>query len=95
MLLAILYLQVKQDPVSAEENCRMAVEADPLSDVALMQLAQLLCHQDKITEAISFYDRAITVTRTQNEMINIISCREAARAQLFVTEVNSIENTNI
>jgi tetratricopeptide (TPR) repeat protein len=56
---AILYLQNKEDPVSAEAECRKAVEADPLSDLALSQLAQLLSHQNKTEEAIEFYNRAV------------------------------------
>jgi import receptor subunit TOM70 len=87
---AILLLSSKQDTEGAERECRKAVEVDPLSDIALSQLAQLLCHQNKIEEAIPFYDQAIKVTRTKNEIINVVSCREAAMAQLYVIKVIQI-----
>jgi import receptor subunit TOM70 len=89
---AILYLQESEDAAQAEQECRKAVEADPLSEIALSQLAQLLSHQNKAEEAIEFYDRAIKVSRTKTEILNIVSCREAARAQLFVAKVILFES---
>ena len=83
---AILQLQGNNNPEAAEIDCRMAVQVDPQSDIAMTQLAQLLCHQNKIEEAIGLYDKAIQVTRTKQEVLNIVSCREAALAQLFVVE---------
>ncbi|TPX35003.1 hypothetical protein SmJEL517_g02511 [Synchytrium microbalum] len=81
---AILYLQWKSDTTTAESLCRKATEVDPLCDIAYAQLAQLLLYQMRIEEALENYDKAIAVTRTEPELINAISCREAARAQLHV-----------
>nr|KAJ3420836.1 TOM (translocase of outer membrane) complex component [Polyrhizophydium stewartii] len=81
---SILYLQWKQDLPSAEAECRKALMVDPLCDIAYTQLAQLLCHQNRIEEALKVYDDAIQVTRTEAEVMNVISCREAARAQWHV-----------
>lgn len=82
---AILYLQWKQDATNAEAECRKALMIDPLCDIAYTQLAQLLCHQNKIDEALTVYDQAIAVTRTEAEVMNVISCREAAQAQKYVS----------
>ena len=87
---AILFLQESEDPAQAEAECRKAVDADPLSDIALSQLAQLLSHQNKTEEAIEYYNKAIDVARTKTEILNIVSCREAAQAQLFVIQVISL-----
>ncbi|KAI8916161.1 hypothetical protein EDD86DRAFT_273010 [Gorgonomyces haynaldii] len=81
---AILFLQWKQDASKAEEQCRLALEQDPLCDIAYTQLAQLLCHQNRVDEALTIYDKAITVTRTEAEIMNVISCQEAAEAQRYV-----------
>jgi hypothetical protein len=36
-------------------------------------------------EAIAIYDNAIEVTRTEGELMNVISCQEAAKAQRYVS----------
>ncbi|EGF82256.1 hypothetical protein BATDEDRAFT_19105 [Batrachochytrium dendrobatidis JAM81] len=82
---AILYLNWKQDLATAEAECRKALEVDPLCDIAYSQLAQLLCHQHKLDEAIQVYDKAITVTRTDIEVLNVVTYREAARAQKYAS----------
>jgi mitochondrial import receptor subunit TOM70 len=74
----------KSDPVAAEEQCRRALAVDPLSDIAYTQLAQLLLHQNKVGDAIASYEKAVEVSRTEAEVANAISCREAAVAQLHV-----------
>jgi import receptor subunit TOM70 len=86
---AILKLQWKQESEEAEANCRKAIEVDPLCDIAYTQLAQLLCLQNKLAEAILIYDKAIAIARTEAEIMNVISCQEAASAQLYcVTNFN-------
>ncbi|KAH6564882.1 hypothetical protein BASA62_007653 [Batrachochytrium salamandrivorans] len=93
---AILYLHWKQDLNTAESECRKALAVDPLCDIAYSQLAQLLCHQHKMDEAIKVYDEAICVTRTDTEVMNMMTCREAARAQKYVAEMypEAIPNMN-
>ncbi|KAJ3055603.1 TOM (translocase of outer membrane) complex component [Rhizophlyctis rosea] len=83
---AILYLQWKQDPVTAEAECRKATEVDPQCDIAFAQLAQLLLHQNKVEESLQHYDKAAELARTEAELMNAISCREAAAAQLYVSK---------
>ncbi|KAJ3186541.1 TOM (translocase of outer membrane) complex component [Gaertneriomyces sp. JEL0708] len=83
---AILYLQWKQDAIAAEEQCRKALEVDPLCDMAYAQLAQLLMHQGKVEESIEAYDKASELARTEPELVNAIALREAATAQLHVAQ---------
>ncbi|KAJ1568547.1 TOM (translocase of outer membrane) complex component [Cladochytrium tenue] len=84
---AILYLQWKKDAPKAEELCRKATDVDPLCDIAYIQLSQLLIHQNRLSEALATYDQAIAVTRTEPELMNAISCREACAAQIYVSEL--------
>ncbi|KAI8919613.1 hypothetical protein BC831DRAFT_430948 [Entophlyctis helioformis] len=83
---SLLHIQWKQDIVQSEADVRKALEQDPLCDIAYTHLGQLLCHQNKIPEALQVYNDAVAVSRTEAEIMNLISCREAARAQLHVTE---------
>ncbi|KAI9204150.1 uncharacterized protein BJ171DRAFT_394502, partial [Polychytrium aggregatum] len=84
---AILHLSSTQDIAEAEALCRKAIEVDPLCDIAYAQLAQLLLQQKKTTEALQIYDTAISITRSEPELINAIACREAAVAHIYVSEV--------
>ncbi|KAJ3391876.1 TOM (translocase of outer membrane) complex component [Entophlyctis sp. JEL0112] len=83
---SILHLQWTRDPVTAEKFCRKATEVDPTCDIAYIQLAQLLIHQNMLEAALEAYDTAITVTRTEPELVNAISCREACAAQMYVAK---------
>ncbi|KAJ3242304.1 TOM (translocase of outer membrane) complex component [Chytriomyces hyalinus] len=83
---SILYLQYKSDPVQAEQLCKKAAEVDPTCDIAFVQLAQLLIHQNRLEEALAAYDAAINVTRTEPELVNAFSCREACAAQFYVSK---------
>jgi mitochondrial import receptor subunit TOM70 len=80
---SILLAQKGRIP-DAETTCRLAIEADPACDIGYTQLAQLMCHQNKIDEAIEIYERAVGVCRTATEVANVVSCLEAARAQGYV-----------
>ncbi|KAJ3086149.1 TOM (translocase of outer membrane) complex component [Physocladia obscura] len=84
---SILYLQWKRDPLTAEKFCRRATEVDATCDIAYIQLAQLLIHQNRLEDALAAYDSAIAVTRTEAELVNAISCREACAAQLHVSKM--------
>ena len=86
---AILAIQWKQDATTAETLCRKAIEIDPLCDIAYTQLAQLLCLSNRLDEAIQVYDKAITIARSEAEIINVVSCQEAALAQMHVIKVQS------
>jgi import receptor subunit TOM70 len=59
---------------------------DPLGDIAYGPLAQLYLSQNKIQKAVETYDKAIKVARTEQELVTAISCREAALAQIRMSE---------
>ena len=77
-------MQWKNDSEQANIYCRKAIQVDPLCDIAYTQLAQLLCLQNKLDEAIEVYEKAIGIARTEAEIVNVIQCQEAARAQKYV-----------
>jgi Tfp pilus assembly protein PilF len=82
----MLYLQVKNDPVTAETLLKKAIDLDPLSDIAYGPLAQLYLTQNRVEEAIEIYNRAIEFARTEQELCAGFCCREAAAAQLNIKE---------
>ncbi|KAJ3089658.1 hypothetical protein HK102_005844 [Quaeritorhiza haematococci] len=86
---ALLYLQWKNDPETAENLLRKATEVDSMCDIAYAQLAQLLVAQNKMEEALATYDKAVLAARTEPEVTTAISCREAAAAQLHVAKNTS------
>lgn len=48
-------------------------------------MAQLLLQQGKVTEALKYFEKAATLSRTEGEIINALSYAEATRTQLEVT----------
>lgn len=81
---SVLYLQGKQDIQSAEAVIRTALDHDPTCDIALAQLAQILCHQNRMDDALDVYETALTHSRTYGEIVNVISSMEAAKAQRYI-----------
>lgn len=94
----MLYLQNKNDPISAEKLLKQAIDLDPLSDIAYGTLlscltsifpgplAQLYLTQNKVDEAVVIYNRAIEYARTEQELSAAFCCREAAVAQLNIKD---------
>lgn len=60
---AILFVQSKNDPITAEEYFKKAMEIDPLGDVVYGPLAQLYLTLNRVEEAISVYDKAVSEMR--------------------------------
>lgn len=79
--------QWKQDFAGAEELIKKALQVDIASDPAYMHLGQVLLAQNKIAEAIQIYEQAVKYARTEMEMLNLIVCQEAAKAQKHVAQV--------
>lgn len=50
-------------------------------------MAQLLLQQGKVTEALKYFEKAATLSRTEGEIINALSYAEATRTQLEVTRI--------
>ena len=47
-------------------------------------MAQLLLQQGKAAEALTYFERAAALSRTEGEIINALSYAEATRTQLQV-----------
>ena len=59
---------------------------DPESDVAVGTMAQLLLQENKVPQALEYFERAAELGRTEGEIVNAISYAEATRTQLEVQE---------
>lgn len=59
---------------------------DPECDIAVATMAQLLLQQGKVTDALSYFERAAELSRTEGEIVNALSYAEATRTQLEVQE---------
>ncbi|PWW76597.1 mitochondrial precursor protein [Tuber magnatum] len=83
---ALALFQWKQDFTEAEKLCERALIIDPDCDIAVATMAQLLLQQGKVTEALKYFEKAATLSRTEGEIINALSYAEATRTQLEVQE---------
>ena len=59
---------------------------DPECDIAVATMAQLLLQQGKVTEALTYFERAAELARTEGELVNALSYAEATRTQIQVQE---------
>lgn len=83
---ALALFQWKQDFKAAEDLCQKALIIDPECDIAVATMAQLLLQQGKVTEALTYFERAAELSRTEGEVVNALSYAEATRTQLEVQE---------
>ncbi|TVY40399.1 Mitochondrial import receptor subunit [Lachnellula occidentalis] len=83
---ALALFQWKQDFAEAEKLCQKALIIDPECDIAVATMAQLLLQQGKVTEALTYFERAAELSRTEGEIVNALSYAEATRTQLEVQE---------
>ncbi|MCJ1326439.1 TOM (translocase of outer membrane) complex component [Thelotrema lepadinum] len=83
---ALALFQWKQDSAEAEKLCEKALIIDPDCDVAVVTMAQLLLQQGKVTEAMTYFERAADLSRTEAEIINSLSYAEATRTQIEVQQ---------
>lgn len=83
---ALALFQWNQDFSEAEKLCQQALSIDPMCDIAIATMAQLLLQQGKVSEALQYFERAAELARTENEILNALSYAEATRTQLAVQE---------
>lgn len=83
---ALALFQWKQDFKEAEDLCQKALAIDPECDIAVATMAQLLLQQNKVPEALKYFERAAELARTEGEIVNALSYAEATRTQVQVTE---------
>ncbi|KAI1641432.1 import receptor [Biscogniauxia mediterranea] len=83
---ALALFQQKNEFIEAEKLCEKALIIDPECDIAVATMAQLLLQQGKVTEALTYFERAAELARTPGEIVNALSYAEATRTQLQVQE---------
>ena len=49
-------------------------------------MAQLLLQQNRVTDALEYFEKAAALSRTEGEIVNALSYAEATRTQLEVQE---------
>ncbi|KAI9684460.1 MAG: TOM (translocase of outer membrane) complex component [Trizodia sp. TS-e1964] len=83
---ALALFHWKKDFAEAEKLCQKALILDPDCDIAVATMAQLLLQQSKVVEALTYFERAAELSRTEGEIVNALSYAEATRTQLEVQE---------
>ncbi|CAK7565803.1 MAG: TOM (translocase of outer membrane) complex component [Sporothrix epigloea] len=83
---SLALFQWKQDFSEAEKLCSKALIIDPECDIAVATMAQLLLQQGKVTDALTYFERAADLARTEGELVNALSYAEATRTQIHVQE---------
>jgi len=81
---ALALFQWKNDFSAAGDLCQKALIIDPECDIAVATMAQLLLQQGKVSEALTYFERAAELSRTEGEIVNALSYAEATRTQLEV-----------
>ncbi|KAL9544469.1 hypothetical protein PS6_008747 [Mucor atramentarius] len=79
---AMILYQHLGKPDEAIQLCKNAFNADPACDAAVASLAQMLIEQDRPSEALVYYEKAIDLARTKTELEHAISYVEATKAQI-------------
>ncbi|GAA6010387.1 hypothetical protein JCM10207_005204 [Rhodosporidiobolus poonsookiae] len=79
---ALAVFQQRQDFTSAEAICRDAVQIDPLCDVGVATLAQLLLQQNKVHDAVEMFGKSAEMARTEPELVNALTYENATKAQI-------------
>jgi len=83
---ALALFQQRNEFSEAEKLCEAALIIDPECDIAVATMAQLLLQQGKVTDALTYFERAAELARTPGEIVNALSYAEATRTQLQVQE---------
>ncbi|KAG2206816.1 hypothetical protein INT47_007572 [Mucor saturninus] len=83
---AMIKYQNLNDVEEAINLCKSALEADPACDAAVASLAQMYLEQDRHTEALPYYEKAIDLARTEAELQLAVSYVEATKMQIRFTK---------
>ncbi|XP_031555205.1 mitochondrial import receptor subunit TOM70-like [Actinia tenebrosa] len=87
----LLMVQWKQDFKKAIDLVESAIELDKKCDFAYETLATLEVQRGNLDKAIELFDEALLLVRTEGEMAQTYSLKEAAKAQKYVTEKMGIK----
>jgi len=84
--LGVLQLHGLQDAAGALQHCEEAIKVDPLCETAHVHMAHLRLQTLDLEGAVSAYDKAVSLLRMKQELVDCYSMREAAAAQLSLLE---------
>lgn len=82
----LLYLQWTGDSEKAVKSMNTAIEKDPLCEFAFETLATVEVQRGNFSNAISLFDKAIKLAKTELEMTHLFSLRDAAVSQLKISK---------
>lgn len=82
----LLYLQWCGDVEKAIELLHEAIEIDDKCELAYETLGTIQVQRGKLTIAIDLFEKALKLTRSEQEMVHLYSLRNAAIAQLNVAK---------
>ncbi|KAK9366042.1 mitochondrial precursor proteins import receptor [Lipomyces kononenkoae] len=79
---AFVLWHYKQGTVQeAEELCKKALLLDPQSDIAVGTLAQLVLSQNRMDDALVYFEKQLELARTETEITQAATYIEAAKTQ--------------
>ncbi|KAK9240432.1 mitochondrial precursor protein [Lipomyces kononenkoae] len=70
----------------AEELCKKALLLDPQSDIAVGTLAQLVLSQNRMDDALVYFEKQLELARTETEITQAATYIEAAKTQAKLIE---------
>ncbi|OXU29262.1 hypothetical protein TSAR_007507 [Trichomalopsis sarcophagae] len=82
----LLQLQWQNNIEKAVEYIRKAIELDDKCEFAYETLGTIEVQRGNLKDAISLFDKALALGRTSMELTHIFSLRDAAQAQLTVSD---------
>lgn len=82
----LLYLQWNGDIHKALEYLNKAIEVDDKCELAYETLGTIQVQRGLLDRAIELFEKALTLSRTEIEMVHLYSLRNAAIAQLNVAK---------
>lgn len=82
----LLYLQWNGDIQKALEYLNKAIEVDDKCELAYETLGTIQVQRGLLDRAVKLFEKALTLSRTEMEMVHLYSLRNAAIAQLNVAE---------
>ncbi|KAK9331097.1 hypothetical protein V1520DRAFT_338742 [Lipomyces starkeyi] len=84
---AFVLWHYKQGTVQeAEELCKKALLLDPQSDIAVGTLAQLVLSQNRMDDALVYFEKQLELARTETEITQAATYIEAAKTQAKLIE---------
>lgn len=91
----LLYLQWEGDIEKALEYLKKAIEIDEKCVLAYETLGTVEVQRGNLVNGIALFDSAIQLAKSKMELTHIFSLRDAAKAQLNVTERFGLDMQNV